>query len=204
MADTESPPGVAQSVRQAVARRLHDETLGIAFAATLHLQSACPTDVLGDETAQVVLDRVEAIMSSLRDAIAELNCQAPAETRQTLAELVRDLNRSFPLEIRCQSQGDATTLPLDVASTILAITRESLTNVARHSSAQHALVSCIVGRDDIELVVDDDGVGFDEARIRPGCGLANIGQRASELGGTASVETSPTGGARIRVWIPTG
>ena len=184
-----------------VARRLHDETLGIAFAARLHLQSAASSGTV-NETMQVVLDRVEAIMVSLRDAIVELNCGTPDETTQSLMDLVADLNRSLPMKIDCRVGGDPAVLDRKVMSALLSITREALTNVARHSRAENAAIEFVVSVGHVDLTIDDDGQGFDVDAVELGCGLQNIGVRAASFRGTARIETSSTGGARVRVRLP--
>jgi signal transduction histidine kinase len=87
---------------------------------------------------------------------------------------------------------------------IYRIVQEALTNCARHSHAAKIAMT-LVGREDrVELTVLDDGVGFDQARVRhvAGLGLMGMEERVRELGGTAAIQSSPGHGTAIRVTIP--
>jgi signal transduction histidine kinase len=80
--------------------------------------------------------------------------------------------------------------------------REALTNVRRHSAAQAAEVAGRATADRVEVVVTDDGRGFDPAAVG-GFGLAqSIVARLREVGGDAAVESSPGRGATVRMWVP--
>jgi len=70
---------------------------------------------------------------------------------------------------------------------IFLIFKECVINILRHSSARHAKVLLRLADDQITLVVEDDGKGFDMVNVRQGHGLRNIRHRARLLG--ASVET---------------
>ena len=77
---------------------------------------------------------------------------------------------------------------------------EAVTNVARHANANHCLLR-ISMNGALEVQVVDDGVGTG-ATWMPGVGLASMRERASELGGTLSVEASPEGGTRVLAKLP--
>jgi signal transduction histidine kinase len=95
-------------------------------------------------------------------------------------------------------------LPELIESALYRITQEALTNVARHSRATHA--SLVVERrgDDVVLVVEDNGLGFEPVPNRPtGIGLPGIAERAALLGGTLEIESPASGGTTLFVRIPT-
>jgi two-component system nitrate/nitrite sensor histidine kinase NarX len=57
----------------------------------------------------------------------------------------------------------------------------------------------------LEIEVDDDGAGFDLARLPADSehdGLDNMRQRMREIGGTCAIETSPGRGTRVRFQLP--
>jgi two-component system, NarL family, sensor histidine kinase UhpB len=90
------------------------------------------------------------------------------------------------------------------ASAIFRIVQESLTNIAKHAEASHAEI--VLQRDDDELVVRvaDDGVGFSpQAPRKPGSlGLFGLRERASLIGGEASIISAPGEGTTIVVRLP--
>jgi len=52
------------------------------------------------------------------------------------------------------------------------------------------------------LQVQDNGIGFDEARIREGNGLKNLRRRAADLGGTVEIRSVPASGTLVIVTAP--
>jgi signal transduction histidine kinase len=82
-----------------------------------------------------------------------------------------------------------------------------MTNVVRHSQAQHVTVRLEFAADSFVLVVRDDGCGFDfEAHLarsgREHFGLLGIVERARILGGELRVASAPDAGAEVFCRIP--
>ena len=84
------------------------------------------------------------------------------------------------------------------------LAQEALTNVARHSQARRVWLGLHLRRDELELSVRDDGIGFDvaAARERAGAGgsmgLLGMQERVSLLGGALEILRPPAGGAEVR------
>jgi signal transduction histidine kinase len=95
-------------------------------------------------------------------------------------------------------------LPRDVALCLFRIAQEALRNIARHAGASQAEVSLRRLNGGLQLAVRDNGAGFDPAQHRAGTSLghASMRQRASLLGGTVEIESSPGRGTIIRAWVP--
>ena len=94
--------------------------------------------------------------------------------------------------------------------TLFRIIQESLLNVVQHANANHVFVSVSFAPDSIELIVEDDGDGFDPralddaARLEHGRGLGILGmeERASLLGGGLTLTSAPGDGTVVRVAVP--
>jgi signal transduction histidine kinase len=78
---------------------------------------------------------------------------------------------------------------------------EALLNAYRHAGARHCRVSLDHLDGAVRLVVEDDGTGLDTT-TRPGIGLRSMHERATELGGTLTVDPAPAGGTRITLILP--
>ena len=120
---------------------------------------------------------------------------------QALAEEVR-LNSMVAVEAAIDPAA-ADALPEGSRATILHITREALSNVARHSHASHASVILRLDRSSVRLEINDNGVGFDASEVRgPGHqGLTNMAGRATRHGGHLRIETGAGVGTRIIVTL---
>ncbi len=92
-------------------------------------------------------------------------------------------------------------LPSAVEVAAYQIVSEALTNVRRHAMARRCQIHLAVSEGWLELEVADDGLG-----VAPDCpegiGLSCMRERATELGGTFSVEPVAGGGTRVCVELP--
>ena len=89
---------------------------------------------------------------------------------------------------------------------LLRIIQEALSNVRKHARARHAWVRVSPAGPSVEVVVEDDGVGFDPDGLRrtdlPRFGMATMRERAEAAGGTFEIATVPGGGTRVTVRLP--
>lgn len=98
----------------------------------------------------------------------------------------------------------------ELSITLFRVFQETLNNIMKHAGARHVQVQILkTGTEQdkkyIELIVSDDGCGFDEtAQNKPrSFGLRGIQERISQLGGNATIESHPGKGTKIAVRLPT-
>ena len=115
---------------------------------------------------------------------------------------VRDLTRRFGLDVELDVRGDFDVLPDDYRTAVYRAVQEALTNCVRHAQARSVKVAVhgLPGR--LDVVVSDDGIGFDPARRRNGLGLRGIEERVKELRGTMTIVSAPGQGTTIRIQLP--
>ena len=86
------------------------------------------------------------------------------------------------------------------------IAQEALNNVAKHARARNVAILLQRRSDQGWLIVEDDGVGFDTHQVfaarHRGLGVVGMRERASLLGGTLDVESSPGRGTTLVARIP--
>jgi signal transduction histidine kinase len=82
------------------------------------------------------------------------------------------------------------------------VAQEALHNVVTHSGAARARVELACIHDALELVVADEGQGFDTSAASNGLGLTSIRQRVELLNGTIAIATRKGAGTQICVRIP--
>ncbi len=89
---------------------------------------------------------------------------------------------------------------------IFRIIQESLTNALKHSSASKVSISMNKtrsnGTEQINLKIQDDGVGLDEAKIKPGLGLLGMKERVEMNGGKFELTSELNNGVSIDIVIP--
>jgi len=89
-----------------------------------------------------------------------------------------------------------------IASDVVQITREALSNVGRHAQATTCRVSLRRGAEGAVLVVDDDGRGFEPGNAAEGLGIGNLRDRVSSLGGSIDIQSATGAGTTVRAVLP--
>jgi signal transduction histidine kinase len=193
--------------RGAIARDLHDSVAQSLAGACFRLEAlrramsdgkaaepaeeiAAVRDALRSEQAQV-----RGMIQSLRDRTALLtHTPLAADLERTLADAAAHwhLSASFAADGAVDAGGG-------LGHELRQLLREAVANAARHGQASHVNASLARVADGFELVVADNGSGFDDP-----IGAAqpwSISERVAELGGSLSVQTGP-GGTRLAITLP--
>jgi signal transduction histidine kinase len=115
--------------------------------------------------------------------------------------LATELRRNGGVEVRVEIDDAASrlpALPIETVAELLAITREALSNVARHAGADTCQIR-VSTEDGISLEIIDDGRGYDATAgpVRGHHGLANLRARAEGLGARLEVASAPGRGTRM-------
>ncbi len=194
--------------RQRLARELHD-----AVSQTLWTASLVADSFVVEDQVDVTRSDVERIQTLTRGALAEMRTLLlelrPASLVETpLAELLRQL----VMALRSHRAIEAEVLAPDALlwepaapakHALYRIAQESLNNVGRHAKASRVTVSLEVDQDELVMLVEDDGCGFDpDASTGDHLGLEIMAERAEALGADFDVRSTPGLGCRTRVALP--
>jgi signal transduction histidine kinase len=191
--------------RDRIARDLHDLVIQRLYATGMSLQGAMPL-LSRPEAAERVSNAVDALDETIREirsAIFSLQARgepAPRGLRAQVLEVVDEMTAAlaYPPSLRLVGPLDQA-VPADVGEQLLTALREALSNVARHAFATRVDVTVDVGSD-LALRVSDNGIGIGPASRRSG--LANLAERAAELGGELAIGPGENGGTRLDWRVP--
>jgi two-component system sensor histidine kinase DevS len=191
--------------RERIARDLHDVVIQRMFAAGMTLQAT--RTLITEPTAA---GRVASVVDELDETIREIRTmifglqQNPSERGGLRSEIVRILAEEtlvLGFEPRLHLDGPIDVTPDAIATHLVAVLREALSNVGRHADATSVDVSVHSGSAFVELCVVDNGVGIGKRR-GTGNGLANMRERAGLLGGTLTLTTGRDGGTVLEWHVP--
>jgi PAS domain S-box-containing protein len=206
---------VQEDERRRIARDMHDQFGEQLTALSLRialLKDACGqrADLAGHAAAIEAiaqrLDRdVDRLVWELRPtALDDLGLRAALtnyiQEWSQHATIAADLHTSGLLDHR---------LPSDVETALYRIAQEALNNVAKHARARHVEVILERRSDCVLLIVEDDGVGFEQPVSSAGgrgFGLVGMQERAALVGASLQIESTPGHGTTIlvRMAFPTG
>lgn len=185
--------------RERIARDLHDLVIQRLFAAGLSIQSLrrYTPDPVAHERIAAVTAELDDTIRKLRDTIYSLRTGGnPEPLTVRVLKVVEETSRGYAVTPHASFSGPLDeVVPEEVAGHLLSVLSEGLSNAARHSGADDIRVSVSAAPDSVELVVTDNGRGF-EHPVRTS-GLANMRHRAGLLGGTCTIDSAPGKGTRI-------
>jgi len=200
--------------RRRLAQDLHDETIQdlIAldqrvqlFARTLRAEKSRKVPGLEaiHREAQEAIQRVRRLSRALRPLYLEDLGLFPA-----LEALANDVGSSIGIPVVVRAAGTPQPLPRDADLAVYRIVQEALANIARHAAAHQAWITLRYRRDELQVIVKDDGAGFtppaEAADLsRTGhFGLIGMRERAQHIGALLKVHSTPGRGARVTVHLP--
>jgi signal transduction histidine kinase len=200
-----------ETERRHLARELHDHLGQRLVVLRLNLETI-KGRAWGREQLRGEVERLEAVVRQLDSDVDYLVWGLrPASLDQlglaaALEQFVREWSghARVEAEFHASGLGGVEFLP-EVGINVYRVAQEALNNVQKHAAA--GSVSVLLERRDGHalLIVEDDGKGFDydaSAEGGGGMGLVNMRERASLIGGTLEIETSPGVGTTLYVRVP--
>ncbi|HYG98065.1 MAG TPA: ATP-binding protein [Terriglobales bacterium] len=197
-----------ETERKSLSRELHDEVgqtltaLGIELGNLQSLKSSDPDQFRGrieelkrlnTEAMRFIRDLAMGLRPSMLDDLG----LGPALEWQG-----REFSRHTGVATTVNVEAATDDLPEAHRTCIYRVVQEALTNCAKHANANHVSVSVTGNHDSVNVVVQDDGVGFVPSSRRSGLGLLGIEERVQELEGQVKIESAQGRGTTVRVQIP--
>ncbi len=202
---------VRETEKLDLARELHDELGALLTAAKLDADWIERT--LLPESHSLVAQRLSRLRQSLIGGITlkrriTNNLQPALLYDLGLIEALRVLIEEFrggeeTIEIQAELPETEPELPEAVSLSLFRIVQEGLTNIRTYARARHVHVSLRITPTNIELSIEDDGVGFDiDSPKIARHGLAGIKHRVFTHGGVLDIRTAPGAGVKLRAVLP--
>ncbi len=202
---------VAERERGRWARELHDETLQGLGALKVRLSASLRLDHerMGEAVATAV-SQIEDQITNLRSLITELRPAALDELGlgaaiEGLADnhsAATGLETNVALSLGGDHGAGAERLDRELESSVYRLVQEALTNVAKHASAECVWIEVKKDDDVIQILVRDDGIGFDKDARATGFGLVGMRERVALAGGSLTIVSTPGVGTELRGRIP--
>jgi PAS domain S-box-containing protein len=195
--------------RSRIGRELHDHISQMLGVLTIRIDQlradeatpppvAAALEELRQSTAEITAD-IHSLSHRLHSSALDYLGLVPA-----LQRLVSEFSARHGIAIDLAHSSVPATLPSEVALCLFRVTEESFTNIAKHSRAKSARVVVNGEPDGIYLSVEDAGTGFDVDAVERagGLGFVSMRERLRVVRGTVRVDSSPSRGTSINVWVP--
>ena len=199
-----------QEERARLARDLHDSIKQQIFVVQT---SAATVEARFDEDKPGAREALGLVRGAARDAMSEMEAMLdqlraePLENAGLIEALKKQcealgLRTGAEVEFQHENLPPNTTLAPGTQDAVFRVAQEALSNIGRHARATKVAVFLTAGGGRLDLMIRDDGAGFDLQKQRRGMGIGNMFARAAEMGGTLDVNSGPGAGTKVVLSIP--
>lgn len=195
-----------EAERERIARDLHDSLGGLLSTVKLHFDALQAVDP--DIARQAEYTKAYGLLDDACNEVRTIsnNMQPGALLKMGLIPAIRDLinrieSKDTP-KIEFLQFGPLHALPTGIILHIYRIVQELLYNSIRHSAADEIMIQLIRHPEDLEIMVEDNGRGYDPAKARRGMGTENVAARVNYLKGEISIHSEPRVGTTTTITIP--
>jgi signal transduction histidine kinase len=195
--------------RERLAHEIHD-TMAQGFAGIgYQIQGIRTTIVRGEsfdplsiaDQLNVAYQLVRTCHEEASRTIALLGLSSPQIQHDLLGVLVDIAWKAARnnVDTIAELHGDAIPLNLRLADALLHIGREAIANALNHGDPTVLRIQLKFEQDSVELVIEDNGRGFQYSKEAEGFGILGMQKRARGIGSTMNICSTPGQGTRVRV-----
>ena len=188
--------------RNHIGQELHDNVNQLLVGAKMYLSIAGKNEVV----KEAVKYPIELIENSIKEIRSLASRQVTPVKNVNLKDMVQSL-----IEQVSESTALKTSFAYDISSETIAdelklntyrIIQEQLNNIVKHAGASN--INLFISENDgmLNILIEDDGKGFDVNKKRKGIGLSNITNRIESFNGQLHIESTLDHGSRMQVAIP--
>jgi signal transduction histidine kinase len=194
-----------ENERLMIGQELHDNVTQLLCTAKLHLDVL---EVFRDDNVQAKKATVELILEAIEEMkklsrglmLQRLKKETLLESIKTFVDDLRSINQMNI--IFGVHQFNEALLTENQKIHIYRILQEQFRNITQHSKAKNVVMTLETDDKNIELIIDDDGIGFNPQAQVNGVGLLSIRERVKLLEGQCEITTSPGKGCQLHIIIP--
>ncbi len=196
--------------RKSVARELHDQ-IGQSLSSTLlTMESSCKNCMARHPECDEIKDDIRGMIDEVRRLAWNVRPSILDDygLGQALARYINEIAKraSFSIDYQCVLPPEHPRLPSQIEVTLYRVAQEAMTNILRHAQATQVSVILMRHENEITLILEDNGKGFDmdalEERSTPPLGIIGMKERVALVGGDLTVVSHSGHGTTIRVRIP--
>ena len=205
---------IQEEERHRISRDLHDEVgqLSVSLGSALNIIEK-EIEKRNFDNALLLIKNAKSILVGTTKKIRTLFIDLrPAELGMlglpsVLRELFSHYTKSYPLNINFRENIGHIHIKDDVAITLYRVIQEAFNNIVKHARAKNVKIDLLLKQGEINLAIEDDGIGFDTEAFFKETGVDKLGlrgmrERVDLLNGRFLLQSKPKSGTKINVTFP--
>lgn len=198
-----------QEMRNSISRNLHDDIgaslSNINILTELARRNATEPEKAKDYLAKAA-DDIQHVSESLSDIVWNINPRYDElnnlfiRMKRYAADMMDGKNIMYDLQFPVDAS--EAKLEMDQRRDLYLIFKEAVNNLVKYSKANNATVAVIITNNHMNMLVKDDGIGFDVNEVKEGNGVRNMQQRAALLKAELAVSSAYGKGTSVHLQMP--
>ncbi|HSU28183.1 MAG TPA: PAS domain-containing protein [Chitinophagaceae bacterium] len=195
---------VQEKERTRIGHELHDNVNQLLTASKLFVEMMAPRSEEENGFKQKGIEYVVMAIEEIRKLSKELVVPQLKDRGLVISvqNMIDDMNIAQKIKISFAHDGNIDLLTPGRKLTMFRIIQEQLKNIFKYSKATVVNIYMHRKNGDVQLVIRDNGIGFDSAKTYTGVGLNSIHERTRFYNGTVDIQTSPGSGCKMTITIP--
>jgi PAS domain S-box-containing protein len=191
--------------RSEIGKELHDNVNQVLTTTKLYLDLAISNPELKDDMVLKANKNIINVINEIRQLSRSLMNPSIGDLGliDSINDLIENINLTRKLHVSLQAKAEIEDL-LDKNQklTIFRIIQEALNNAIKHAKASKVSIKILYNASLVEVVIEDNGIGFNIQKVKKGAGLKNIQNRIYLINGTHNIESAPSKGSKIIINFP--
>lgn len=189
--------------RARISKDLHDGIGSFVAAIKMNL-AALNQNEIKNNRLNLHIEQLNDVSKEIR--VISHSIGTSIDSDKPLLELMNDLieiyqfNRKFKMSLTLFPEDCLNDLDEFTKINLYRIFQEAFANISKHSQARKVEISCTLHKDELIIIIEDDGTGFDPDNS-PGIGIKNIKERIRELNGIVSIDSNKNKGTSVSFQI---
>jgi len=189
--------------RTYIGRELHDNVNQILASTRIYLGIAIKDNDRAKQLLQYPMELLDNAITEIRSLghqhVAPLK---NVDLKQLITSLLNMLEKSAGIKIKFKYDIQGEFSDDDLKLNIYRILQEQVNNIIKHSKATKVNIEIKNCAKNVNIVMEDNGKGFDITKGRQGIGISNIINRINSFNGEISIKSAPEKGCEIKIRIP--
>jgi signal transduction histidine kinase len=191
--------------RSEIGKELHDNVNQVLTTTKLYLDLAIGNPELRDDMVLKSNKNIINVINEIRQLSRSLMNPSIGDLGliDSIHDLIENINLTRKLHVSLQAKAEIEDL-LDKNQklTIFRIIQEALNNAIKHAKASKVSIKILYNATLVEVIIEDNGIGFNLQKVKKGAGLKNIQNRIYLINGSHNIESAPSKGSKIIINFP--
>lgn len=199
---------IREEERKSISREIHDELgqhiTGIKMDISSIFRKTKAVNADEELQRKEIIDTLNNTIKSVRKIATQLRPSILDDLGviATFEWLIQDFKKRTGTNCNFYFSANEDDVTVEVKNHLFRILQESLTNIIRHAAATNVYIDFFVAHEKINLIIADDGKGFNQNSPKTTLGIIGMRERTAVIGGHFSISSEKNKGTRIIISIP--